>query len=389
MAEAGKQFRRVNGHRSLGPPPKFHGLRDILLIDLTSVRQAHCRASLAAARPNVEGRRAAAGGPSRRNRATPTSCRHKEKEVKYTRLGITDLQVSQVSLGTAPFGDLFGKTTDEQTRATTHHALDAGINFFDSSPYYGGGLAEERLGRALRGHRQHVFIGTKAGRYGADDFDFTPQRIRESLETSLRLLQTDYVDIFQLHDVEFVQLEPVFTDSYAELTRLRDEGKCRYIGMTGYPIKTLTRAATETDIDTILSYCHFTLLNTQLADELQPVCEKNGVGLFNAAAVHLGLLTRSGLRTTAPAGKDVEQVAHTVVELCERNGIDPAFLANQFAIQRSGTASTVIGTTKVHHLDSAVTAAEAPINEDVLATVLAATAPIRRKSWVSGLAENN
>jgi aryl-alcohol dehydrogenase-like predicted oxidoreductase len=309
--------------------------------------------------------------------------------VQYALLGNTDLRVSRVSLGTAPFGDLFGATTDEQITATTHRALDAGINFFDSSPYYGGGLAEERLGRALRGHREEVLVGTKAGRYGKDEFDFSPQRIRESLETSLRLLQTDYVDIFQLHDIEFVDLGPLLTDSYAELVKLRDEGKCRYIGMTGYPMKTLRRAAEETNIDTMLSYCHFTLLNTQLADELRPICEANGVGLFNAAAVHLGLLTNAGLRIDAPAGEDIKEVANNVVKLCREQGVDPAFLANQFAIQRSQTVSTVIGTTKVRHLDAAIDAAEITIDDDLLTAVLVETAPVRNSSWLSGLRENN
>src|SRR5205085_7492160 len=98
-----------------------------------------------------------------------------------------------------------------------------------------------------------VVIGTKAGRYGVDDFDFSPGRLRESLHESLRLLQTDYVDVFQLHDIEFVKLDGVFQDSYAELVRLREEGKCRIIGMTGYPRHTLRRAVQETELDVVLS----------------------------------------------------------------------------------------------------------------------------------------
>jgi L-galactose dehydrogenase len=119
-------------------------------------------------------------------------------------LGETGLTVSAVSFGTAPLGDMFGVADESEATAAVHRALDAGINFFDSSPYYGGGLAERRLGAALRGRRDGVVIGTKAGRYGRADFDFSQKRLRESLHHSLTLLQTDYVDIFQLHDIEFV-----------------------------------------------------------------------------------------------------------------------------------------------------------------------------------------
>jgi L-galactose dehydrogenase len=307
----------------------------------------------------------------------------------YNQLGKTDLNVSAVSFGTAPLGDMFGAIEESVAIATVHRALDAGINFFDCSPFYGGGLAERRLGTALRGHLDQVVIGTKAGRYGADEFDFSPRRLRESLYQSLKLLQTDCIDIFQLHDIEFGELDGIFADSYSELVRLRDEGKCRYIGMTGYPMETLCRAVTETDLDVVLSYAHYTLLNTQLAGELAPLCEQNSVGLINAAAVALGLLTPAGSRVQVPAGDRIVQAARRAVEACMARGGDIAFLANQFSIQRSGAATTVVGTTKARHLDSAIAAEATPIDEDLLAAVLAETADVQALSWRSGLAENN
>ena len=309
--------------------------------------------------------------------------------MQHNQLGKTDLSVSAVSLGTAPLGDMFGAADESDAIGAVYRALDAGINFFDSSPYYGAGLAERRLGSALRGRRGQVVIGTKAGRYGRDEFDFSPRRLREGLHRSLELLQTDYVDILQLHDVEFVGLGGVFADSYAELVRLRNEGKCRYIGMTGYPIETLSRAVTETDLDVVLSYAHYTLLNTRLAGELAPLCAKRGVGLINAAAVALGLLTPAGPRIQLPAGERIVQAARRARDVCRERGADIAFLANQFSIQRSGAATTVVGTTKLKHLEAAVAAEAAPIDEDLLAAVLAATADVRSLSWSSGLPDNN
>ena len=114
--------------------------------------------------------------------------------MEYRELGRTGLHVSVVSYGTAPLGDMFGAADEPTALRSVRHALDAGINLFDSSPYYGNGLAEERLGKALKGVRQEVFVGTKAGRYGFSDFDFSPARLQASIDTSLRLLGTDYVD---------------------------------------------------------------------------------------------------------------------------------------------------------------------------------------------------
>ena len=123
------------------------------------------------------------------------------------------------------------------------------------------GLAEERLGKALKGRRDDVFVSTKAGRFGTDVFDFSPERLRASLEESLRLLGTDHVDIFFLHDVEYVDLDPVLTDGFAALQQFKDEGLTRFVGMSGYPIATLQRVVAETDVDVVLSYSHATLLD--------------------------------------------------------------------------------------------------------------------------------
>ncbi|RRQ27250.1 hypothetical protein DK926_14125 [Rhodococcus sp. Eu-32] len=309
--------------------------------------------------------------------------------MQYNTLGSTGLKVSAVSFGTAPLGDMFGNADETAALDAVHRAVDAGINFFDSSPYYGQGLAERRLGRAVAGIRDEVLIGTKAGRNGANDFDFSPSGIRTSLERSLELLGTDYVDVFQLHDIEFVSLDGVFGDAYAELASLRDEGKCRYIGMTGYPMHTLTRAVTETDLDVILSYAHFTLLNTELETILAPVCRDNDTAVINAAAVGLGLLTPAGLKIDLPAPQEILDAARAVSELCATRGVDVSFLANQFSIQRSGCATTVIGTTKAKNLAAAVDAVSAPIDEELLADVLAITDGVRSTSWISGLPENN
>jgi L-galactose dehydrogenase len=104
----------------------------------------------------------------------------------------------------------------------------------------------------------------------SDEFDFSPRRIRDGLHRSLKLLKTDYVDTLQLHDIEFVFLDGVFADAYGKLVRLRDEGKCRFIGMTGYPLHTIRRAITETDLDVVLNYATSHCSIPWLTDRLLP-----------------------------------------------------------------------------------------------------------------------
>jgi L-galactose dehydrogenase len=311
--------------------------------------------------------------------------------MEFRELGRTGLRVSVVGYGTAPLGDMFGVNDEDAALQSAYRALDAGINFFDSSPFYGKGVAEERLGKVLRGRRSEIIVGTKAGRYGPEEFDFSADRIRRGFEESLRLLGTDYVDILQLHDVEFVDLEGPTGEGYGELVRLRDAGMCRFIGMTGYPTAMTRRVMTECDLDVTLSYAHCTLLDDCLVTEILPAAEERGVGVINAAAVALGLLTDAGppLHIAQVVGKQICAAARRAAEVCQRHGADVSFLANQYSIQRSGCATTLIGTAKQRHLDSAVAAAEEPIDEDLLADVLAAIGSDRGHHWTAGLLQNN
>ncbi len=310
--------------------------------------------------------------------------------MEFRPFGTTGELVSAVSFGTAPVGGLFGDLDEAQAVRAIHHALDAGINLVDTSPYYGS--AEERLGKALSPHRRdQIFLATKAGRYGFDDFDFSPSRIRASLENSLRLLKVDYVDILQLHDVEFVPLDPVLTDSYQELIRLKEDGLCRFIGMTGYPLKTMNRILSEADLDVILTYAKGTLLDGSLNDVIGPLADSRGAAIMNASAVSLGLLTAGGsnIDIDHPAPVSVRMAARRMVEFAIERGVDIAFIANQYAIQRVNASTTVVGSAKDRHIDAAVRAAEAPIDEQLLADLLALRPPATDRPWQMGLPENN
>jgi L-galactose dehydrogenase len=308
--------------------------------------------------------------------------------MQRAQLGDTDLFVAPVAFGTSPLGGNFGRPVDEPARLL-REVVDLGINLIDTAAYYGD--AEQRLGTALRGMRDQVVLASKAGRYQGEIFDHTPSRIRQSIDRSLHLLGTDYLDIFCLHDIEYVPLGPILEDSYAELLALRELGKCRWIGMTGFPIKTMATAIGSVQLDVALTYAHATLLDDSATTILVPLARAYGTGLINAAAVALGLLTSgcTKLRGGHPAPDAIIKAVNEMKTLCTDLGVDIAFLANQYSIQRSGCATTVIGTTRVENVRSAVQAATTPIDEPILDAVLALRPPIDARTWRVGLPENN
>jgi L-galactose dehydrogenase len=309
--------------------------------------------------------------------------------VQTTPLGTTGLDVAPIALGTGSIGEMFGPATVDEAVAVVHRAIDLGVNVIDTSVYYGS--AEERLGIALQGRRDSVVLATKAGRFGYDEFDFSAKRLRASLEQSLRRMRTDHVDVFHLHDVEFVPLGAVFEDGLAALRELKDEGKTRFVGMTGYPLATMERVVAQDGIDVILTYAHGTLLDDALAERILPLARRHGVGVMNAAAVALGLLTPGGtnMANEHPATPAIRDSARRMRDLADARGIDLAFLANQYAVWRSGAATTVVGTAKIKNLEAAVRAAETPLDPELEREFLALRPDPGQRQWVSGLPENN
>ena len=284
--------------------------------------------------------------------------------MEYRKLGRTGERISVISLGTAPLGGLFGKIDPQDGIHTVHRAIDQGINFIDTSPYYGN--AETVLGEALTGRRDEVLVGTKVGRFGVNDFDFSKRRMMASVERSLRLLNTDYVDFLQAHDIEFVDLEPMFAESYEALITLRQQGKCRFIGMTGFPLKTLRRAMESCELDVVLSYGHYTLYDTTLDDQLMEFAADKGVGIINAAAVAMGLLTPQGPRAQHPAPDSLKAVCRRAHKFCESRGADISILALQFCLAHPQLATTVIGTSKTEKLKRNLSALTDPLDEELL-----------------------
>ena len=135
------------------------------------------------------------------------------------------MQLSVIGFGASPLGDVFDVTDEQEGFRAVHTAIDSGINFFDVAPFYGDTLAETRLGNALSGKRNDIFLATKCCRYGNGVFDFSYQRVLTSIDESLRRLKTDYVDLLQVHDIEFGDRNRCWKKPFRPRWKPKDRGK--------------------------------------------------------------------------------------------------------------------------------------------------------------------
>jgi L-galactose dehydrogenase len=311
-----------------------------------------------------------------------------ESEMIYKVLGKTGLKVSAVGFGASPLGNEFGLADPKEGERAVRYAMERGINYFDVAPYYGRTLAETRLGQALAGHRDKVLLASKAGRYDVDGFDFSAERVMRSVEESLSRLKTDYIDVFQVHDVEFGNKEQIINETLPAMHKLKQAGKVRFVGITGYPLHLLKDVAGAVEVDTILSYCRYNLMDTTMDDVLTPLARQKGIGLVNASPLHMRVLTEKGAPDWHPAPKKVLEVGRQVARHCRSRGVDVADLAMQFALRHDYVATTLVGMSKVRHVDRNVKSVGVAPDPELLVEVLEMIEPVANICWPGGRPEN-
>ncbi|HLJ55365.1 MAG TPA: aldo/keto reductase [Chthonomonadaceae bacterium] len=307
----------------------------------------------------------------------------------HRHLGITGLQVPIVGFGASPLGGVFGPVETGEAAQAVAAAIDLGIDLFDVAPYYGLTRAETVLGDALSTiPRDRYTLATKVGRYGADEFDFTAERVLRSIEESLRRLRVETVDIITCHDIEFVPLEQVIGEAVPALHRARDQGKARFIGVSGLPLSIYSHVLDQVPLDTILSYCHHTLFDAGLAEQL-PYLQAQRVGVINASPFAMGLLTAGPLPDWHPAGEDIRAACRAAADHCARRGASLARLSLQFSVSNPGIPTTLTGIRSRREVEQNAAWVAEPMDAGLLAEVEAILAPIRGRSWRSGRSANS
>ncbi len=305
------------------------------------------------------------------------------------RLGKTDMDISVLSFGASSLGAEFRKIDLNEAVKSVHVALDHGMNFIDTSPYYGRGLSESLLGFALDGiPRDSYYLGTKLGRYAPSHFDFSAKRVRESVDISLERMRTDYLDIILCHDIEFVDMQQIWDETIPELYRLKDAGKIKHIGVSGYPMKIFREAAAHSEIDVILSYNHYTLQNTMLEDLVDEM-QKKQIGIMNAAPFSARLLTNAPLPEWHKATETVRDICKQAAQHCTAAGVDIAKLALQFSIANENMTTCITGSANPGRVAQWCEWLQEPLDLQLVKEVQDILAPVHNWFYLECLPENS
>jgi aryl-alcohol dehydrogenase-like predicted oxidoreductase len=306
------------------------------------------------------------------------------------RLGQTDLHLPILSFGASSLGAEFRSVKLDEALQSVHVALESGLNFIDTSPFYGRGMSELLLGIALKGvPRDSYTLCTKLGRYDLQHFDFSAKRVAESVDVSLHRLGTDHLDIILCHDIEFVPMQQIVDETIPALREIQAAGKVRYIGFSGYPMKIFKFILDQTSVDCVLSYNQYTLQNTRFSDEIVPYLQAKGVGVMNAGPFSARLLTNAPLPAWLKEPEEVKAAARKAAAHCESKGVDIAKLALQFSIANPDITTTVSGSANPNNIRNWAKWAAEPLDEQLLAEILAIFAPVKNLGHKEGLPENN
>ena len=310
--------------------------------------------------------------------------------MKLRPLGATGLELSWLSFGASSLGQEFRAIDLGEALRSVHVAVDLGMNFIDTSPFYGKGMSECLLGVALKGiGRDRYYLGGKLGRYDRAHFDFSARRVVESVDVSLSRMGVEYLDIMLCHDIEFVEMSQIVEETLPALQKIRQQGKVRFVGISGYPMHIFRYILDRTELDVVLSYNHYTLQNTMLADVVPYLqSRKSALGIMNAAPFSARLLTNAPL-PWHKATPEVRAVARRAAEHCsDRGSISPncaaAILPGE---RRHGHVHRRLGQSREREAMGQKWA-DTPLDRQLLGEVLDILKPIHNWFYVEGRPEN-
>lgn len=304
-------------------------------------------------------------------------------------LGNTGLEVSCLSLGASSLGGVFHDIDEQQGIETVCTAVENGINFIDVSPYYGFLKAEKVLGKALQQlPRDQYYLSTKVGRYGQDgvkSWDYSGARAVQSIEESLARLHLDYIDLINVHDIEFSDLDQVIHETLPALQSMKAAGVVGHVGITGLPLEQLRYVIERVPagtVETVLSFCHYCLNDTALQDYV-PFFEERGVGIINASPLAMGMLSERGAPDWHPASAELKEHARQAAAFCKRQGYPIEKLAVQFSVSHPGIATTLVSTATPANIRRNIEWATEPLDAALLQEVQQLLQPVLNETWVN------
>ena len=263
------------------------------------------------------------------------------------------MRVSNLGFGASSLGGVFHSIREEEGIEAVYTAVDNGINFIDVSPYYGHLKAETVLGKALKEiPHEKFYLSTKVGRYGKDGvntWDYSAKRVTDSVYESMKRLNVDYIDLINVHDVEFQGdmdggLQLIVDETLPALVELRDKGVVKHVGITDLQpenLKWVVEHSPEGTVESILNFCHYSLNDTLLCDYLG-FFEQHGVGVINASPFSMGLLSQRGAPDWHPASPDLKKACAKAAAYCQEQGYPIDKLAIQFSTSMNPRIATTL-----------------------------------------------
>ncbi len=266
----------------------------------------------------------------------------------YNEIGHTGMRVSNLSFGASSLGGVFHGIREEEGIRAVNVAIDNGINFIDVSPYYGHLKAEMVLGKALKDIPRHkYFLSTKVGRYGKDGvntWDYSAQRATASVYESMERLHVDFIDLINVHDVEFADLKQVVEETLPALVELRKKGVVGHVGITDLQPENLRWVIDHSDpgtVESVLCFCHYCLCDDLLLAHLDYL-EERGIGVINASPLSMGLLSQRGAPDWHPAPVALREACQRAAAYCQEQGYPIEKLAMQYATSLNPRIATTL-----------------------------------------------
>jgi aryl-alcohol dehydrogenase-like predicted oxidoreductase len=282
--------------------------------------------------------------------------------MEYRTLGRTGLKVSVLGFGALEIGrnwpywrqemDDFTRPDESRSVALLHEAVDKGVNFFDTAPAYQD--SEKIIGKAFKGMRKDVIIGTKCGEWfdGKNSvYNYSYDETKKFIENSLRLLQTDYIDLLQIHSANADVIRS--GETLRAMKEARQSGKTRFIGLSTDDVETALLSIHSGDYDTI--QVSYNAINLQFGRKVFPDAQKNNIGVIVKDGMARGKMT---VKYKDVTDRSEQENLAVIDALAKKYSMELSELAMRFCITNPAVASVIIGTKKREHFLSNVSAAE-------------------------------
>lgn len=309
--------------------------------------------------------------------------------MKYNEIGKTGMCVSNLSFGASSLGGVFHDTTEARSIEAVFTAVEKGINFIDVSPYYGHYKAETVLGKALKQiPRNKYYLSTKVGRYGengVNKWNYSAKYATESVYASMERLNVDYIDLINVHDIEFADLHQVVDETLPALVELRDKGIVKHVGITDLQLENLQWVVEHSEpgvVESILNFCHYSLNDEKLSDYFNYFESKN-IGIINASPLSMVLLSQRGVPTWHPAPKALVRACQKAALHCMSKNYPIEKLAIQYSTGNPRIATTLFSSANPDNVLKNIAYVEEPIDWNLVKEVQEIIGKQMRVSWAN------